>query len=131
MRVTIVWKASDPYLYFRTDEAGRGIAGGEDESASNTNSDLKKLPKKAKEIARKLHDLTGVTIGKPAAMWSAPFSVTDDGLPIIDRLPGYDRCFAVMGFGGNGITFSVIGAQIVAAAIAGKHDEDAELFRFR
>ena len=131
MRDTITWEAAEPYLYFRTDEAGRVIAGGEDEDAADTNSDPKKLARKAKVIARKLRDLTGVKIGKPAYTWSAPFSVTDDGLPIIDRVPGFDRIFSVMGFGGNGITFSMIGAQIIAAAIAGKPDPDAEIFRYR
>ncbi len=131
MKEAIVWEAADPYLYFRTDEAGRVIAGGEDEDASDANADPKKLARKAKVIARKLHDLTGVRIGRPAYTWSAPFSVTDDGLPIIDRVPGFERLFAVMGFGGNGITFSVIGAQIIAAAIAGRPDPDAAIFCYR
>ncbi|RJL18897.1 NAD(P)/FAD-dependent oxidoreductase [Paracoccus siganidrum] len=131
MRDSIVWEAADPYLYFRTDETGRIIAGGEDEEASETNADPAKLAAKAKVIARKLRDLTGLSIGRPAYAWSAPFSVTDDGLPIIDRVPGYERCFAVMGFGGNGITFSMIAAQIVAAEIAGKSDPDADIFRYR
>ena len=30
----------------------------------------------------------GIRIGNPAYAWSAPFSVTDDGLPVIDRVPG-------------------------------------------
>ena len=131
MRDTIVWEAADPYLYFRTDEAGRIIAGGEDEDASDTNADPGKLAAKAKVIARKLRDLTGVKMGKPAYTWSAPFGVTKDGLPIIDRVPGFERCFAVMGFGGNGITFSAIGAQIIAAAIMGRPDPDADIFRYR
>lgn len=131
MMDTIVWEASDPYLYFRTDESGRVIAGGEDEEASNTNADPAKLPENARIIARKLRELTGVDIGKPAYAWAAPFSVTDDGLPIIDRVPGHERIFAVMGFGGNGITFSMIAAQIVAAEIAGKADPDADIFRYR
>jgi glycine/D-amino acid oxidase-like deaminating enzyme len=36
-----------------------------------------------------------------------------------------------MGFGGNGITFSMIAAEIVAAEIAGRPDPDAALFRRR
>lgn len=131
MRDLIVWEAADPYLYFRTDESGRVIAGGEDEEAADTNSDPRKLAKKAKVIAQKLRDLTGVRIGKPAYTWSAPFSVTDDGLPIVDRVPGFERAWAVMGFGGNGITFSVIGAQVIAAGIAGRPDPDADIFRYR
>ena len=33
-----------------------------------------------------------------------------------------------MGFGGNGITFSQIAAEIVSADIAGHGDADADLF---
>ena len=44
---------------------------------------------------------------------------------------GQERVWAVMGFGGNGITFSMIAAQIVAAALAGRPDPDAALFRLR
>lgn len=131
MKDTIGWEASDPYLYFRTDEAGRVIAGGEDEDAANTNSDPEKLARKAEIIAEKLYALTGVRIGKPAYTWAAPFSVTTDGLPIFDNVPGFKRIYAVMGFGGNGITFSVIGAQIIAAHITGQIDPDAQIFRFR
>ncbi len=131
MQDTIVWEASDPYLYFRTDAAGRVIAGGEDEAAADRNADPALLARKAGTIARKLQDLTGVNIGKPAYAWSAPFSVTNDGLPIIDRVPGHERSFAVMGFGGNGITFSMIGAQVVAAALKGKNDAEADIFRYR
>ncbi|MFD1881156.1 NAD(P)/FAD-dependent oxidoreductase [Paracoccus pacificus] len=128
---TIGWEAADPYLYFRTTPTGRIIAGGEDEDAATTNSDPAKLARKAKIIAEKLKELTGVDIGKPAYAWAAPFSVTTDGLPIVDRVPGYQRIQAVMGFGGNGITFSIIGAQIAAARIAGETDPDAFVFRFR
>ncbi len=131
MRDMLAWEASDPYLYLRTDEAGRVIAGGEDEDAPDSNADPKKLAKKAKIIAQKLKDLTGVDIGKPDYVWSAPFGVTKDGLPIIDRVPGYERVFAALGFGGNGITFATIASQNIAAAIGGGPAPDAELFRYR
>lgn len=131
MRDTIVWEASDPYLYFRADPSGRLIAGGEDEETSDKNTRPGVLRRKAREIASKLEALTGVPVGKPDFRWAAPFSVTDDGLPIIDRVEGHDRVYAVMGFGGNGITFSMIAAQIVATAIDGGRDPDAGLFALR
>lgn len=131
MRDTIVWEASDPYLYFRADPSGRLIAGGEDEETSEKNSRRSVLKRKAREIVSKLEALTGVSVGKPEFRWAAPFSVTDDGLPIIDRVKDHDRVYAVMGFGGNGITFSMIAAQIVTAAIDGGSDPDARLFALR
>ncbi|AUH66924.1 NAD(P)/FAD-dependent oxidoreductase [Paracoccus zhejiangensis] len=131
LKDTIVWEASDPYLYFRSDPSGRIIAGGEDEDASERNSDPKLLARKSRTILAKLEKLTGLAVGPAEFAWSAPFSVTDDGLPIIDRVKGHDRVWAVMGFGGNGITFSMIAAQIVSAGIAGEKDPDAGLFRLR
>ena len=127
----LVWEASDPYLYFRSTPQGRLIVGGEDEDSPDRNDDPALLAAKAATIAEKLRELTGIEIGTPAYVWAAPFGNTTDGLPIIDRVPGHDRAFAVMGFGGNGITFSMIAAQIVASAIAGKPDPDAGLFAFR
>ncbi len=131
MQDMLVWEAADPYLYLRTDKFGRIIAGGEDEQSQNSNDDPKKLENKATIIARKLNDLIGVTIDKPDYIWSAPFGITKDGLPIIDRVPGYERIFAAMGFGGNGITFAMIASQNITAAIAGEPIPDAELFRHR
>ncbi|WP_435656561.1 NAD(P)/FAD-dependent oxidoreductase [Brucella pituitosa] len=127
----LVWEAADPYLYLRTDEFGRIIAGGEDEQAQGSNDDPKKMAAKATIIMRKLQNLIGVTIDMPDYVWAAPFGVTKDGLPIIDRVPGYERVFAAMGFGGNGITFAMIAAQNITAAIAGEPVPDAELFRYR
>lgn len=127
----LVWEAADPYLYYRTTPDGRIIAGGEDEDNPYRNDDPGLLTLKAALIAEKLSHLAGIDIGPPAYIWSAAFGNTTDGLPIIDRVPGHDRVFSMMGFGGNGITFSMIGAQIIAAAVAGKPDPDAGLFAFR
>jgi len=82
-------------------------------------------------IAAKLEQVCGLRIGTPAYTWAAPFGNTTDGLPIIDAVPGMKRVYSVMGFGGNGITYAMIAAQIIAANIAGKPDADADLFVFR
>ena len=49
---------------------------------------------------------------------------------LIGTVPDETHVHAVMGFGGNGITFSQIAAEIVSAAINGHKDADADLFRF-
>jgi glycine/D-amino acid oxidase-like deaminating enzyme len=38
------------------------------------------------------------------------------------------HAWAVMGFGGNGITYSVIASQIVSAAVRGVPHADADLY---
>ncbi len=126
----LVWEASDPYLYFRTTYDGRIIAGGEDEADPLAHKDVAKGRRKTKMIAEKLHALAGVEIGKPAYTWAAPFGTTTTGLPFIDTLFGHKHVHAVMGFGGNGITFSMIAAQIMTSLVEGNPDPDRDLFRF-
>ncbi len=126
----LVWEGSDPYLYFRSTPDGRIIAGGEDEADPLAHQDQEKAKLKFARIIEKLRDIVGIDIGKPAYGWSAPFGTTTTGLPIIDRLPGTKHVHAVMGFGGNGITFSTIAAEILAARIGGNKDADEDLFRY-
>lgn len=126
----IVWEASDPYLYLRTDREGRMIAGGEDEENPTAYLSERKLSAKAKTISCKIERLLGVDMGEPDYRWAAAFGTTTTGLPLIGAVPGMKNVYAVMGFGGNGITFSQIAAEIVAAAVNGGKDPDADLFRF-
>ena len=126
----IVWEGADPYLYLRRTRDGRLIAGGEDEDSEDAYRSPHKLRRKAKTIHQKVETLLGVPLPEPDHVWAAPFGATRTGLPLIGRVPGLKNVFAVMGFGGNGITFSQIAAEIVAADIAGHGDADADLFAF-
>ncbi len=126
----LVWEGSDPYLYFRTTPDGRIIAGGEDEDSPTSHSDPKKMKRKMRLIRQKLKTLMGIDIGEPAYDWAAPFGTTTTGLPFIDFVPGHKRIHAVMGFGGNGITFSMIASQIIKGRVLGEPDPDAGLFAF-
>lgn len=53
------------------------------------------------------------------------------GTPMIGAIEGHPNVYAAMGYGGNGITFSKIAAEILARALDGKDDRDAALFAFR
>ena len=67
---------------------------------------------------------------EPEFAWTGSFGTTTTGLPIIGPVPHKPRVFAVMGYGGNGITFSRIAAELVTSAISGRDDCDADLFAF-
>ena len=43
-------------------------------------------------------------------------------------IPGAKHCFAVLDYGGNGITFSAIAAQMIQRAILDLPDPDSDLF---
>lgn len=126
----LVWEASDPYLYFRKAGNGDIVAGGEDENDPEAHKDPSKLRRKSGIIAAKLERLLGVKLAKPHHIWAAAFGTTTTGLPYIGTMPDMPNVYAVMGFGGNGITFSQIAAEILSAEIRGDYDPDADVFRF-
>ena len=60
--------------------------------------------------------------------WGGAFGESATGLPLIGPAPDMAHTQVVMGFGGNGITYSVIASQVVAAAVRGRPDSDADLY---
>ncbi len=129
LRETLVWEASDPYLYFRMGGDGRLIVGGEDEASPTAHADKAKLKRKCATIAAKLSRLLPEVEFEIDYSWAGAFGESATGLPSIAPVPGMDHAWAVMGFGGNGITYSVIASQIVSAALRGQPHPDADLYR--
>lgn len=123
-----IWQAADPYLYIRTTNDGRVICGGEDEDMDDPARRATLMPAKVARLRRKLARLLPGIDTTPASCWAGCFGQTPRGLPMIGRVPGLPRCLAVMAFGGNGITFSQIGADMAANMIAGRPDSEEKLF---
>ncbi len=61
--------------------------------------------------------------------WAGTFGKTDDGLPYIGSC-GHKRILYALGYGGNGITFSVMAADILRDMILGRKNSDARIFAF-
>jgi glycine/D-amino acid oxidase-like deaminating enzyme len=126
----LVWEASNPYLYLRMAADGSIIAGGEDEESASAFDDPDKLSANTQTIVAKTEALLGISLYPPHSRWASPFGNTNTGLPFIGEVPGLENVYAVMGFGGNGITFSKIAAEIIGCEIDGQRDRDADLFSF-
>lgn len=129
LRDTLVWEASDPYLYFRMGGDGRIVVGGEDEASPTAHESPAKLKAKCETIARKLKRLLPELDFDVDYTWAGAFGESATGLPSIGPVPGMDHAWAVMGFGGNGITYSVIASEVVSTAIRGGMDPEADLYR--
>jgi glycine/D-amino acid oxidase-like deaminating enzyme len=129
LRDALVWEASDPYLYFRMGGDGRLIVGGEDEASATAHEDKARLKRKCRSLAGKLKSLLPDVEFEIDYGWAGAFGESATGLPNIGPVEGMSHTWAVMGFGGNGITYSVIASQVVAAEIRGGVDSDADLYR--
>jgi glycine/D-amino acid oxidase-like deaminating enzyme len=125
-----IWEASDPYLYMRTTSDGRIICGGEDEEFADEEKRDALLEKKAATISRKLKKLFPKIDATPEFCWAGAFGSTSTGLPSLGRVPRKPNCYAVLGFGGNGITYSRIAADLMEAEFNGRRDPDADLYAF-
>ncbi len=63
--------------------------------------------------------------------WAGSFGDSRFGTPTIGRIPGMPNCYAAMGYGGNGITFSMMAAQVLRGLICGGGDRDSDLVGFQ
>ena len=126
-----VWEASEPYLYARATADGRVICGGEDADFTDEARRNALTGEKSRTIARKLGALFPRLDPTPAFAWTGSFGTTTTGLPYIGAIPRHPRIFSVMGYGGNGITYSQIASEMVSSALQGLDDGDAALFAFR
>jgi glycine/D-amino acid oxidase-like deaminating enzyme len=127
----LIWESSEPYLYLRATEDGRVICGGEDEEFSDTEKRDALTPLKTRRIEHKLERLFPHIDSRAVVSWTGSFGGSPNGMPTIGAIPGYPRCYAVMGYGGNGITFSMLSTKLITAAILGKATPEAKLFAFK
>ena len=126
----LVWDTNDPYLYMRTTDDGRILVGGEDDDYKDTimQQDIKEkksllLQKKLKKLMPTLNFIEDIS-------WGGVFGTTKDGLPYIGPSPEFKNCLFVLGFGGNGISFSAQGMKIIPDLLAGVENTLQHYYRF-
>ncbi|HEX7566508.1 MAG TPA: FAD-dependent oxidoreductase [Bradyrhizobium sp.] len=116
----LIWEDSKDYLYARTTAAGRIIIGGEDsDQIIDPDARDRLIPQKARVLSQKLAALWPPANVEIEFRWSGTFDTTNDGLPLIGPVPGAKGIYAAYGYGGNGITFSFLAAQLIGDLIAG------------
>jgi glycine/D-amino acid oxidase-like deaminating enzyme len=126
----VMWSTAKPYMYLRATHDKRIIIGGRDEPNHNPQKRENLLGPKTKQLVKDFHRLLPHIPFKPEFSWAGTFGSTKDGLPFIGpykKLPG---SYFALGFGGNGITFSVIAAKMITEMITGKAGKDSIIFGF-
>ncbi|MBB4805861.1 glycine/D-amino acid oxidase-like deaminating enzyme [Chryseobacterium defluvii] len=126
----LVWNTDEPYLYMRTTDDGRMLIGGADEDFHNAEKRDALLDKKEKVILKALRKIKPDCHFYTDFVWAGTFGETKDGLPYIGTHERFRNSYFVLGFGGNGITFSVTGMQMVSLYMKNKKHPLSEYFKF-
>lgn len=128
---SLVWETSRPYVYLRRTRDGRIIMGGEDEPFKGRHSNLATLTRKTERLVERFGELLpGVAI-EPAFAWAGTFAETKDGLPWFGAHKQHGpRVLFAMAYGGNGISYSMLGAGLLRAAVERRKHPLARLFGF-
>ncbi|MGY0503988.1 NAD(P)/FAD-dependent oxidoreductase [Luteimonas sp. e5] len=131
LKNTMVWESARPYLYLRTTGDGRLMVGGEDDSIDIPAKRDARVEAKAAKLADKVRALFPGLPVQPAFAWAGTFAETSDGLPFFGAHREHaSRVLFAMAYGGNGITYSVLGAGLLRAIIERRKHPLAGLFAF-
>ncbi|MBJ7879948.1 FAD-binding oxidoreductase [Gelidibacter salicanalis] len=127
---TLFWNTADPYNYMRTTDDKRLLIGGEDEDFVNADKRDALLKKKSAKLEKVVEKILPKYNFRVDFGWAGTFGETKDGLPYIGKHPEFKNAYFVLGFGGNGITFSAIGMDMVSAMLKDQPHELSEYFKF-
>lgn len=126
----LIWETARPYLYARVTDDGRVLLGGEDEPFSSRHDSPRRLVKKTATLLARFAQLFPSIAIEPAYSWAGVFTSTKDGLPYIGATPEHPHAWLALGYGGNGITFSMIAAGLIRDAWRVAPSADAPIFAF-
>lgn len=127
----LIWETARPYFYARQTADGRAMIGGGDTSFSTDHRRDALVERKVKRLAQRFHRLFPAVEFIPEFAWAGTFGATSDGLAYIGQYPDRPRAYFALGYGGNGITYGMIAAKLIADLITGVENPDAAVFSFQ
>lgn len=127
----LIWNTASPYIYLRMTDDHRVLIGGEDEAFKNTFERDALLSQKQVRLEKQLGKILPGLDFRTDFVWAGTFGETKDGLPYIGQHPNFPSAYFVLGFGGNGITFSVVGMEMVSKMLKQQKHPLDEYFKFR
>lgn len=126
----------EPYHILRFTPNKRVIYKGEDIKFTDKFRDEKYLENVSGDKYKKLYTnlqktLYGIDEIPIQYAFSSTVANTKDDLPIIDEIPNMPNCFCNLGFGTNGIVYSLVGADMLRNAVKGLYTKDMNMFRIQ
>lgn len=129
-RCCLIWETGTPYLYLRFSTDKRFFIGGKDDKGQGAKKRDMYLNRKSKLLEQEFMKLFPDKPFKTDFKWGGIFADTKDGLPYVGKISRWPRCFFSLGYGGNGITFSILAAGIITDQLTGKKNPLAGVFSF-
>jgi len=127
----LIWETADPYMYMRTTLDNRILVGGKDTDFYGPHKREHILRTKSVALSSAFKKLMPHINFKVDYCWTGTFANTKDGLPYIGSLKKNDPIYFALGYGGNGITFSLLAAEIITDMLLGRPNKDAPIFSFQ
>lgn len=126
----LIWETARPYFYARTTADGRAVMGGADRPFASAHNRRQLLVRQTGRVAKHFGALFPDLHWDVDWRWGGTFGETKDGLPYIGSVPQFPHGYFALGYGGNGITFSWIAANLLLDRFLDRRNPDAELFAF-
>lgn len=127
----MLWDTEVPYHYVRWTPDHRLFFGGRDQPQTPGPQRPGALRTMTNALLDELGELYPTLRGVGADYaWEGLFAITHDGLPYIGTHRHYPYHLFALGYGGNGMTFGFLAAQVLTRALHGRPVADDELFAF-
>jgi glycine/D-amino acid oxidase-like deaminating enzyme len=126
---SLIWETDRPYLYLRTTVDNRIIAGGLDEDPAEAPQSKEKIDKQGKRIEKEVQKMFPDLNVEMEYAWGASFGESLDHLPYIGKHPEKERIYYLLGYGGNGTVYSMLGSRILRDLILNRPNADAEIVK--
>ncbi|SDO00365.1 Glycine/D-amino acid oxidase [Psychrobacillus sp. OK028] len=123
----LIWETKRPYLYIRSTVDGRLIVGGLDEDKPEAPESDEIIQQRAENLLQQAKELFPAYDIQIDYAYAASFGESIDNIPFIGEHPTKKNHFYLLGYGGNGTVYSMLGSQILKDLIFGNRNEDAEL----
>jgi len=124
----LIWETKRPYLYIRSTVDGRLIVGGLDEDKPEAPDSDELIQQRTENLLQQAKELFPTYDIQIEYAYAASFGESIDNIPFIGEHPTKNKHYYLLGYGGNGTVYSMLGSHILKDLIEGNRNEDAELF---
>jgi glycine/D-amino acid oxidase-like deaminating enzyme len=124
----LIWETARPYFYARMTSDRRAVLGGADLPFATAHKRGLVLTKRCQRLEKHFRRLFPALTADADWRWAGTFGETPDGLPYIGTARQFPHGYFVLGYGGNGITFSWLAANLLLDLFLERRNPDGELF---